>query len=248
MATGAFVGFVALLLAAFLPPLFFAVRLRNAERHRREPWQALAKAFLWGAFGATLLALLIETFLFPFVPGGADDAPIVPEGTDAAVVLGALSLTAVLVAPLVEELTKAMGMAWVRDDDPEPEDGAIYGGMIGLGFAGTETALYISIAYFLGGIEVAAATALIRGIATVALHGAASAISGHGYWESRHGGRRGAFLGALLVAMLFHGVYNALASFDDLAALAGAVLLALFVWGWVKRRVRRFDRRDALLA
>lgn len=243
MATGDFTLFVLLLVAAFLPPLFFALRLRNSERHRREPWQALAKAFLWGAFGATLLAVLLESLLFPLLPEG--EQPLVPEGTDAGglLLVGAITLSAVVVAPLVEELTKAMGMRFVRDEDPEPEDGAIYGGMMGLGFAGTETAFYVMIAYALGGIEVAAATALVRGIATVALHGAATAISGHGYWEAKYGGRRGAFAGALLLAMLFHGVYNALASVDELYALAGAVLLALFVWGWVRRRVRRLDRR-----
>ena len=248
MAAGDFTLFVLLILAAFVPTLFFALRLRNAERHRREPWQALAKAFLWGAFGATLLAVLLECLLFPFL--GEEEQPLLPEGTDAGVegtlLAGALTLSAVVVAPLVEELTKALGMKFVRDEDPEPEDGAIYGGMMGLGFAGTETAFYIMIAYALGGIEVAAATALVRGIATVALHGAATAISGHGYWEARYGRRRGAFAGALLLAMLFHGLYNALASIDGLYALAGAVLLALAVWGWVRRRVRRLDRKGAL--
>lgn len=249
LATGDFSLFVALLLAAFLPPLLFAVRLRNAERHRREPWQALGKAFLWGAFGATLLAVLFESLLFPLLP--ADEQPLVPEGTEAGaealVLAGAITLAAVVVAPLVEELTKAMGLRFVRDEDPEPEDGAIYGGMMGLGFAGTETAFYIAIAYGLQGIETAAATAIVRGVATVSLHGASTAISGHGYWQARHGGRRGAFLGALLVAMLFHGAYNALASIDALYAMAGAILLALGVWGWVRRRVGRLDRAGAPL-
>lgn len=246
MVTASFVGFVTLLFAAFLPPLLFAFRLRSSEAHRREPWQGLAKAFLWGALGATFLAIILETVLFQGVPGAQDAEPIVPEGTDA-MLWGALALSAVVIAPIVEEFTKAVGMAFVRDEDPEPEDGAIYGGMIGLGFAGTETAFYIGIAYALQGIEAAAITAILRGVATVALHGAATAISGHGYWESKHGGRRGAFLGALVVAMLFHGFYNALASISTMLGLVGAVTLALLVWGWVRRRVARLDRRAFLL-
>lgn len=245
MATFDGVAFVLLLLAAFLPPLFFAVRLRNAERHRREPWQQLAKAFLWGAFGATLLAFLIESVLFPFLPGANDPEPLTPEARGA---LAATFLAAVVLAPLVEESVKAFGMRFVRDEDPEPEDGAIYGGMIGFGFAGTETAMYISLAYALGGIEGAAMTALVRGLATVALHGAASAISGHGWWMATYGRRSGAFVGSLLLAMLVHGVYNALASVDALWALAGAVGLALAVWGVMRRRVALQDAYGARLA
>lgn len=243
MATSDFVGFVALVLAAFLPPLFFAVRMRHAERHRPEPWQALAKAFLWGAFVATLLAFLVETFLFPLV-GEPGIEPLVPEA-ERATFLGALSLASVVVAPLVEEAAKAVGLRFVHDDDPEPEDGAIYGGMIGLGFAATETAFYVMLAYALAGLEAALATAAIRGVATTALHGAATAISGHGYWESRHGRRRGAFVRALLAAMLLHALYNWLAGFESLVALVAAAALALVVWGYVRRRVQRLDRMGA---
>lgn len=243
MAASDFVGFVALLLAAFLPPLFFAVRLRNAERHRREPWQGLAKAFLWGAFVATLLAFLLETALFPLV-GEPDAEPLVPEAAPA-LLLGALSVSAVLLAPVLEEGAKALGMRFVHDDDPEPEDGAIYGAMIGLGFAGTETALYVMLAYALTGLEGALMTAAVRGLATAALHGAASALSGHGYWEARYRGVGAAFPRALVVAMLVHGAYNWLAGIDSLLALAGAVLLALTVWMWVRRRVQRLDRLGA---
>lgn len=238
MATSDLVGFVLLVLASFLPPLFFAVSLRNAERHRREPWQGLAKMFLWGAFGAAFLAALVEAAIFAFLPGAGETSPILTE-REAQIGLGLLAVA--FVAPVVEETIKALGMRWVRDEDPEPEDGAIHGGMIGLGFAGTETAFYISIAYGLGGLEAAAATALLRGVATVSLHGAASAIAGHGYYRQALGRRPGAFLGALLVAMLFHGAYNLLASIDALWALGGAMVLALWTWVWIRRRVRRLD-------
>lgn len=237
MATGILVALALLVLAAFLPPLLFALRKRNSERHRREPWQGLAKAFLWGAFVATLLSFLLELFLFPFFPDSQGEEPLVPEGS-----LAAISLAAVVLAPLVEEAVKAWGVRLVRDDDPEPEDGAVYGAMIGLGFAGTETALYISLAFAFGGLEAAAATALVRGVATVSLHGAASSLTGHGYWMSRYYGRSGAFVGSLVLAMLLHGAYNALASFSSIGALVAATGLALAVWVYVRRRVQRLDR------
>lgn len=240
MALGLLVALVLLVLAAFVPPLLFAFRVRSAERHRPEPWQGLAKAFLWGAFVATFLAFVLESLLFPFFPGASGEEPLVPEAA-----LGAVTVGAVVLAPVVEEVVKAWGLRVVRDEDPEPEDGAVYGAMIGLGFAGTETVLYISIAFALGGLEAAAMTALVRGVATVSLHGAATAISGHGYWMARYYGRRGAFGASLLLAMLLHGVYNAFASVDQLWALVGAFALAITVWGHVRRRVQRLDRLGA---
>lgn len=236
MATGTLVALALLVVAAFLPPLLFALRMRNAELHRREPWVGLGKAFLWGAFVATVLAFLIEMLLFPLLPGSGGAWGLVPESAVA------VTLAAVVLAPVVEESVKALGVRFVRDEDPEPEDGAVYGAMIGLGFAGTETVFYIWIAAGLGGVEAAATTALVRGVATVSLHGAATALTGHGYWMARHYGRRGAFVGSLLLAMLFHGVYNAFASVSGIWSLLLATSLALFVWGYVRRRVARLDR------
>lgn len=239
MAADATAAFVALILVSFLPPLFFAVILRNTEKTRREPWQGLAKAFLWGAFGAVLLAVLLETLLFPLIPDSGGLLPLVPPEAVA------LTIGAVLIAPIVEESAKALGMRWVHDEDPEPEDGAIYGGMMGLGFAGTENAFYVSIAFGLGGVWAAAMTALVRGFATVALHGAASAIAGDGYWRATRGGQRGAFVAALLLAMGLHAAFNALASIAFSAAFGLAILLALATWSSVRRKLRRHDAAAA---
>ncbi len=48
-----------LVLFAFLPPILFAVWIRNTERYGREPWWAIARAFLWGAVFAVIVALAL---------------------------------------------------------------------------------------------------------------------------------------------------------------------------------------------
>lgn len=229
MAAGALLIGVALLLVAFVPPLLLAIRVRRAERARREPWRALLQAFLWGAVGAAGLALLVETLLF----GSPADEPAW---------LG-LSLFAVVGAPVVEEAAKALGLLGIRDLDPEPEDGLIYGAMAGLGFAATENAFYVGGAFLLGGTELAIVTAVYRTLATVALHAAATAISGYGIWASRFHTVQGSWIGALLLAMLLHGAYNALAGLDALWAMVAALLLALFAFHRMLRRIRRLDAR-----
>jgi RsiW-degrading membrane proteinase PrsW (M82 family) len=222
---------VGLLLVSFVPPILLVLRVRNAERSRREPWRALLHAFLWGAIGAAGIAMLAELLL----TGGA-------EGD---LLLGTISLVSVVAAPVIEESAKAVGLLGVRDLDPEPEDGLIYGAAAGLGFAATENVFYVAGAFLLGGSDLALVTALYRGVATVALHGAATAISGYGIWASRFHTVQGTWIGGLLMAIALHAAYNLLAGIDALWALVAAVALALFAFSRVLRRVRHLDARAA---
>jgi RsiW-degrading membrane proteinase PrsW (M82 family) len=218
-----------LVLVSFVPPLLLAVRVRNAERSRREPWRALLKAFLWGAVGAALVAILVEEWLAGVL------------GLDPAIV-GSATLLGVLVAPVVEESAKALGLLAIRDEDPQPEDGLVYGAVAGLGFAATENLFYVGAAFLLGGADVAVATALYRGVATVALHAAATALSGYGIWASRFHTVQGSWLGGLLAAVALHAAYNAIAGIDALWATVLALVVALFAFSRLLRRVRALDR------
>jgi RsiW-degrading membrane proteinase PrsW (M82 family) len=218
-----------LLLVALAPPVILAVRLRNAERRRREPWRALWQAFAWGALGAATGAILIEDAL---------------EGVLGPARWWGLSVLIVFVAPVVEELAKALGLGFVRDRDPEPEDGYIYGGAVGLGFAATENTIYILSAALFAGEESAFATALYRGVATVALHGAASAIAGHGVWRARHGGPRAWAVWGIGIAILLHVAYNALAALALAWASLLAAAIAVVAYMRMMRRVAALDARS----
>lgn len=228
-----------LVLFAFLPPLLFAWRLRNAERRRREPWSRILAAFFWGAFAAVVFAILGEQFALLYLY----------DGTDPVVRFPGLAVTipflAVIVAPIVEETAKMLGLLRLRDVGPEPENGYVYGGAVGLGFAATENLVYIASAFLLAGAQTALVTGLFRGVATVALHAGATAITGYGVWRARFGRRRVVGLVllpfSLLVAILIHAVYNALASVEFATLLA--VAFALVVWAYVHWRVRWHDRR-----
>ena len=225
---------IALLLAiALAPPLILSVRLRNAERRRREPWRVLWRAFAWGAFVAAAIAIVVESALEPVF------------GPDDLLVAATFPVFLVVVAPLVEELAKALGLRVIHDHDPEPEDGYIYGGAVGLGFAATENAFYVLTAFFFGGEGLAFVTALYRGVATVALHGAASAIAGYGVWRARYGGRRMAALWGILAAIGLHVLYNGLASLSLAWATLLAAGLAVIAYLRIMRRVAVLDDRSS---
>jgi len=217
-------------LLAFLPPLLFLVRVRRAERSRLEPWRALLKAFAWGALGAASLSILLESAL-----GGTVDP----------VALGAFPLMGVVAAPVIEESMKAIGLVAIRDPDPEPEDGLVYGAAVGLGFAATENLIYVGAAMLVGGASLALTTAIYRAVATVALHASATAITGYGVWAARFHVVQGSWLLPLLLAIALHAAYNALAVLDPLWALLAAVGLALFAFSRILRRIRRLDAAGA---
>jgi RsiW-degrading membrane proteinase PrsW (M82 family) len=224
-----------LVLFTFLPPLFFAYRLRNAERRgTREPWGRVLKAFFYGAFVAVVVAGFLEYYILRRYFGGA---PVLAWG---AVLVPVLD---VIVAPVVEESSKILGLLFFRDASPEPENGYVYGGAVGLGFAATENLLYVVVAYQTAGQDVALALGVYRGVATVALHAAATAITGYGLWRLRFGPRRavGAILfpASLLAAILVHAGYNAIANVEWGALVA--IVFALVVFGYVRRRIRRLD-------
>jgi len=221
-----------LLAIALAPPVILSYRLRNAERHRPEPYRVLAQAFAWGAFVAAAIAIVAQyALLAHFGRAYVFDVR--------------LTVMVVLVAPVVEELAKALGLRLVRERHPEPEDGYIYGGAVGLGFAATENVIYVLSALLLAGEETAMATALYRGIATVALHGAASAVAGHGVWRARYGGSPWWAVWGIGSAIALHVAYNALSALSLPWATLGAAGMAVVAYMRMMVRVRALDDVNA---
>lgn len=215
-------------LVSLLAPLVFLASIRNAERRRREPWRAVLLAFAWGALGATTLAYFTEVYVM-----GVSPFPATVYG---------LPALAVVVAPLVEEVAKLLGLVALRDKDPEPHDGFIYGAAVGLGFAFVENLYYVGATYLVAGEQAALAVAIFRGIAAVCLHGAASALAGYGLWRLKYGWNPIPLLILLPLAVALHAAYNALASLALAGSVLGAAVLAVVVYRHVLKRVRHHGR------
>jgi len=122
--------------------------LRFLDRREREaPW-LFAVAFLWGAFIATGLALPFNNAILHAVAAWVARNPLIGEalGPDAALILGAP-----ISGPLVEELTKGLGLValfvLLRAEFDNMRDGFVYGALIGLGFNWFEAPLYVAQTY-----------------------------------------------------------------------------------------------------
>lgn len=221
---------------AFLPPLAFMLWVRNHEKSDREPLRVVLGMFVYGGTLGVIIALaLILAFDYGIgaQPGG----------------LTLLSL--VVVAPVLEELSKGLGLGLVRRHVDEIEDGIIYGAAIGLGFGATENLLYGLQALSDSGLEHAATTIGFRVFSSVLLHAGSTALVGYGFARMRLQ-RKGlvVLLPYYLLAVLQHSLYNFLVGPQLLWSFAAAVVLVLIVTGLLRREIRRLDAqpRDAWVA
>lgn len=156
-----------ILLAAFLPSLILMLIVRNTERRNREPTGRTFRAFMGGATISIVLAIILEALLIDYVLNL--NFLRVSELLGQHPTLSTL-LLACVIAPLVEEMTKALGILPFARRAKELEDGIVYGASVGLGFAAMENLLYEIAAYITGGVEVLVGTIILRTISSALLH------------------------------------------------------------------------------
>jgi len=205
---------VALTIIAPTVFVYFLV-IKGTDRYEPEPFWLLTLTFLWGAVVATLTAIVGNA-----IGEGAVSAALGATGDEALV----KASTASFVAPLVEETTKGLGLLvlwlasamWLRELDGAL-DGAIYGGVIGLGFTLTEDVLYVASAGAQGGAAAFTGLYILRTVLSGLGHASFTAMTGLGVGiaaESANGLIKVmAPIGGWLAAVGLHFVHNFLVSF-----------------------------------
>lgn len=214
------------LVAAILPVPVLVACFLWLDRYEPEPLKYLIFCFAWGAFVSTAASLTVNEFF-----AGRFAAWDLPD-----------ALTAVLVAPFIEELTKALGpillLVFRRREWSGITDGLVYCGLSAIGFAMVENILYLGGYGYRTGVEeygpaTGAQQVLAIFIVRILLFGFAhplfTAMTGVGLGiAARTADRRVRFLApvaGLLVAMMLHGTWNLLPS---LAVATGQPLVALY--------------------
>lgn len=190
-----------IVLVALLPSLYYLVRARNSERLGREPYTRLLAVFGYGAISAVAASLVLEILIIGNL-----------SRFERLYMLGDTNfLGAVVVAPIVEEAAKAVGVVLVVGYFSRAEDGLVYGVAAGLGFAATENLLY-EVSALQVGVIAYFATALIRTISSTLLHASATGVTGLGLGRAHAAGRPLLFaLPYYLLAVLMHSFFNLVA-------------------------------------
>jgi len=241
---------VIIFLGAVIPPIIYLVWVRNTEVCRREPFTAVLFAFIFGGTVAVGAAYILESALIELMlTEGNFFWEFIQESPGLLTVF-----IAVVIAPLVEETVKAGGVFAFRGRLGELENGLIYGASVGLGFAAVENILYLGSAMAIG-VEVFVVTAVVRALTSTVLHASATGVAGYGITRShllRRQGIESSWLLYLLAGMLLHGVFNLFAILgvlytadSDTAYMVGLFLgafLALYTFGFVRRKIRELDR------
>ncbi len=229
--------YIFLLIIAFAPAAIYAIWIRNTEKYEREPWGAIAIAFLWGASIAIIASLILEIILGISISSSIKDYNLQSF------------ILAVVIAPFAEELTKPMALSLhkVRREINELEDGIIYGAAAGLGFSATENFLY-SLNFLSYGLVMFIILVSIRTIGGCLLHASATAFTGYGYGRALlHGERLVKVFPYFIAAMLAHSFYNFVLSFEMIGGLAGiaiALLFAITCIRFIRRKIREFDLKE----
>ncbi len=208
------------MMVAFVPSVFWIAWLMKRVRHGPGAGSVLLM-FGWGAIFAVIIALILNTLIPGFSPR------IYGSG---------MFFAAVIVAPLVEEMAKPLGLRLADYDIARIRDGVLLGATAGLGFAATENLLYEMSAINSGGWETFWATAMVRSIAACALHASATALTGRGYalFSTEHESWL-IIIPFYIGAVLLHALYNYLAISENILYFFGALILAVLAMVLTRR-------------
>ena len=200
------------------------------DRIEPEPWSSKIHTFLWGAFVAGIISVIINTGI--------------------AVAFGE-AVAAVASAPIVEEITKGLGIIWMvrRKEVDGPMDGIVYAGWSALGFAMIE-----NMNFFLAALEgdMLVEVFIGRALFTPFAHPLFTMWTGLAIGLAvRARKSRWSGLWGLVLAMVLHAAWNGSLTFSEgtdsgLVVIGLAILLfvSLFIASGIGISVlRRRDQR-----
>ncbi|MDP9418538.1 MAG: PrsW family intramembrane metalloprotease, partial [Actinomycetota bacterium] len=208
-ATG-IVGFLVGTTLAAVPAVMVVAAFLWVDRWEPEPRGLLVGVFAWGAVVAALVSAFVNTAAMQQIAIGQGRAE-------------AMTLTPVLVAPVVEEVTKGLGVLLVvlirRREFDGLVDGVVCAGLAAVGFAFTENILYFGRAFLQGeamnpgtGIVAASVLFIVRGVLSPFAHPLFTVATGIGLGiaatTSRGALRVLAPLLGLAVAITLHAAWN----------------------------------------
>jgi RsiW-degrading membrane proteinase PrsW (M82 family) len=222
-----FVGVVLGLICVTPLVLTYLVFIRWVDRFEPEPWWLILAAFVWGALFATLGGGISSSLAQTVTSALVDASPDVMDLVGATVF-----------APIFEETSKGIGVALIalisalglRELDG-PLDGAIYGGVVGLGFTLTEDILYVANQYSTSGFGGFVVLLFLRTVLLGLSHCTFTACTGLGFGIATEAKSWPVKVAAPVIgfgcAIAMHAMHNFLPTFFG---EGGLVLMLLISW------------------
>lgn len=213
------------------------------DRWEPEPLRLMIFALAWGGIVSIALTLLVAIVSDPMLPVGFDG----------------IFISTVVRAPIVEELTKGLGLLLIMVIGKRaldgPVDGVVYGALVGAGFAFTENIQYFGVQFMVGGAESLGPIFFMRGIMSPFCHAMFTACTGFALGLAARRGRRGAevlpmFFVGLLASIALHALWNGSTFVGDVSTfylLYAVIQFPLFVTfilviRWLKIEEARLTR------
>ncbi len=191
---------VVIMCTALIPTIIYTVYIRNIELYEREKWRWISVGFLWGAVIA-LPFLYVLAGLFSSQFSREHEYYDLDNSISTVILI-------CLVLPLIGEFIKIIGIFIVKSQMDEVEDGLIYGGTIGLGFAAMANIFYMN-----QGFEWELRTLallIIPSISTALLHASSTAIAGYGIAKRMVDSDNRSMATYFIAGVLIHGLFNTL--------------------------------------
>ena len=212
--------------------LFICLRL---DRAAPEPGLQIFKIFLWGCL-ITIPIIPLAGYLTRLVQGSSWFGPV-----------SLIIVLSFLIDGLIEESSKYLVLRFktypsVHFD--ELRDGFVYGMTLGLGLAFVENVLY---GFLVGGLMAGAGTILLRGFTSTFMHFLSGGIIGYHLGLVKFNPVKRPkliILRGLILAILFHGLYNTIVRFGWWWNLIPLVLLLIGVYLMIFKKIKKISQSD----
>ena len=211
---------IIIILSAILPAILLWLYIWKKDT-QKEPTSWLVKAVLWG------VAIIIPVAILE----SGIEAMLLGVGGKPTSLLGTTTM-AFVVAALPEETFKLFALWMVLQKNPyfdEHFDGIVYAVCVGLGFASMENIMYVF------GEDDWFSTAIVRALLAVPGHYAFAILMGY-YYSVYHFVDHSPKVAAcvLLVPVLAHGTYDALAMSGIVSPVVGGLSFFVLIYFCVK--------------
>ncbi|MGB9609204.1 MAG: PrsW family intramembrane metalloprotease [Patescibacteria group bacterium] len=210
--------------------LFWLLFCLYLDRQAPEPKKQILKVFFWGGF--TVFPILLITGPISSILDQVNWPSLAVQ----------IFIFSFLIDGLFEELAKYAVLSdkvYHSKYFDEPRDGLIYGMIVGLGFSFVENFLYSLICTDLKeGLQLI----LLRGLLTTSMHFLSGGIIGYYFGLAKFRNKKQLILPGLIIAILFHGLYNTILRFGSDWTFIPLAILLVGTYTFIILGLRKIDK------